>query len=225
MIFFNQKKESGFISEIERVLSPYFIRTNFVPGEILWNEGESAGRMVSIITGKVKIFRPLAHGKQAPIYIFGPGDTFGFLPFIDGSPYPASAEVLEDTQARVMTREKLHVAMRQDPNVAVFLLGHLGERLREAFDQIERLSTKGVVPKIAAALVSLSVSGRENDALKIISLPVSSREYASLVGLTPESFSRGITRLVDRGVIHRLKGNSFQILDPERLIGESQIDI
>jgi predicted transcriptional regulator len=52
-------------------------------------------------------------------------------------------------------------------------------------------------------------------------LPVSSREYAGLAGLTPESFSRGITKLADLGIIHRLKANSFQILDHERLVLEA----
>jgi len=221
MIVLKQKK-TCFVSEIERVLAPWLIRMDFKSGQLLWDEGETAGRMVSIIKGKVKIFRVLADGKQAPIYIFGPGDTFGFLPFIDGSPYPASAEVIEDTQALVMTREKLHAAMRQDPDVAIFLLEHLGRRLRGAFDQIERLSTRGVLPRIAAALVSLSVQPGKNKNLQVITLPVSSREYAAFLGLTPESFSRGITRLVDMGILHRLGGNSFQILDTERLYGESQ---
>jgi CRP/FNR family transcriptional regulator len=222
MIIHPQKKETDFFKEIERVLAPYFVRAHFRSGHILWNEGETAGKMVTIIQGKVKIFRPLADGKQAPIYIFGPGDTFGFLPFIDGSPYPASAEILEDTQALVMTREKFHAAMRQNPDVAIFLLGHLGKRLRNAFDQIERLSTRGVLPRTAAALVSLSVRPGKNENSEIVSLPVSSREYAAFIGLTPESFSRGITRLVDAGILHRLGGNSFQILDPERLNRESQ---
>ncbi len=211
-----------FTCEIERILSPYFSKMHFKSGHMLWNEGETAGQMISIITGKVKIFRPLSGGKQAAIYIFGPGDTFGFLPFIDGSPYPASAEVVNDIEAMVMTREKLHAVMKKDPEVAIFLLGHLGKRLREAFDQIERLSTRGAIPRTAAALLSLSAQSGSTTSLEIISLPVSSREYATLAGLTPESFSRGITKLADMGIIHRLKPNSFQILDHERLLSESR---
>jgi len=214
--------DDSFTREIERILAPYFVNMRFKSGHILWNEGETAGRMISIIKGKVKIFRPLADGKQAAIYIFGPGETFGFMPFIDGSSYPASAEVVEDIEALVMTREKLHAAMKQDPEVAIILLGNLAKRLRGAFDQIERLSTRGVIPRTAAALLSLSIRQGQNNHLEIISLPVSSREYASLAGLTPESFSRGITKLVDMGIIHRLKANSFQILDYERLLSESK---
>ena len=215
-------KGEPFTRDLERRLFPYFVKMRFKAGKLLWNEGETAGRMISIISGKVKIFHPLADGKQAAIYILGPGDTFGFMPFIDGSPYPASAEVVKNIEALVMTREKLHNAMRQDPEVAIILLEHLAKRLRGAFDQIKRLSTRGVIPRTAAALLSLSVLPGENKNLEIISLPVSSREYASLAGLTPESFSRGITKLADMGIIHRLKPNSFQIIDHERLLSESK---
>ncbi len=214
-------RKPGFGDEITHVLEPYFVKTRFNAGRILWREGESAGKMVSIVTGKVKIFRPLPDGKQAAIYIFGPGDMFGFLPFIDGSPYPASAETIEETLALVMTREKLRTVMKQHPDVAFLLLEHLGKRLRGAFDQIERLSTRGVLPKIAAALHSLSIDIGQRAPSVIISLPASSREYASLVGLTPESFSRGITRLADMGIIHRLQNNSYQILNPESLAQEA----
>lgn len=218
-------REKNFIHEIERVLSPYFVKMRFNAGQVLWNEGETAKRMVSLITGKVKIFRPLVNGKQAAIYIFGAGDTFGFMPFIDGSPYPASAEVVEESEAMVMTRERLLTAMRQDPDIAVLLLNQMAKRLRSAFDQIEILSTKGVIPRTASALLSLSVQsgGRKN--LEIIALPVSSKDYAALAGLTPESFSRGITKLVDMRIIHRLKGNSFQILNYEKLLSESKNEL
>lgn len=224
-LFHNGTKESGFIGEIERVLAPYFIRMHFKARHLLWHEGETGGKMVSIIEGKVKIFRSLRDGRQASIYIFRPGETFGFLPFIDGSPYPASAEILEDTDALVMTRDKLHEVMKREPNVAFFLLGHLAKRLRGAFDQIERLSIRGVLPRVAAALVSLSVRPGKQEDLKIVTLPISSRDYATLMGMTPESFSRGITRLADMGIIHRLKGNSFQILAPDRLHKESRAEI
>jgi CRP/FNR family transcriptional regulator, dissimilatory nitrate respiration regulator len=211
--------------EIERMLAPYFVRTLYKAGHLLWREGETGRMMVSIKKGKVKIFRSLPYGRQASIYIFGPGETFGFLPFLDGSPYPASAEILEDTDALVMTRDKLHEAMKKDPEVAVFLLGQLAKRLRGAFDKIERLSVRGVLPRVAAALVSLSARPGEQEALEIVTLPVSSREYAALIGLTPESFSRGVTRLADMGIIHRLRGNAFQILAPDRLYKESVSEI
>lgn len=208
-------------SEIEQVLRPFFTPARFKAQQFLWHEGDPGSKMISIIKGKVRIYRSLPDGKQASIFLFGPGETFGFLPIIDGSPYPASAEVIEDLEALVMTREKLNDVMRRHPDTAVFLLSHLAKKLRGAFDQIERLSTRGVLPRVAAALNSLTGLPDNDPQTDLITLPVSSREYAGLIGLTPESFSRGITRLAEMGIIHRIKGNTFQILDHKRLVKES----
>ena len=214
--------EQNFINEIEQVLNPFFSRSRFAAHRILWNEGDPGNRMISIVKGKVRIYRTLPDGRQSSIFLFGPGETFGFLPFFDGSSYPASAEVIEDLDALVMTRERLHEVINQHPDVAVFLLTHLAKKLRGAFDQIERLSTRGVLPKVAAALLSLSSLSDNKMQTEIITLPVSSREYAGLIGLTPESFSRGITKLAETGIIHRIKGNSFQVLDYNRLLIQSR---
>ena len=214
--------ETDLTSEIEQVLKPFFTPARFKAQQFLWHEGDPGSKMVSIIKGKVRIYRSLPDGKQASIFLFGPGETFGFLPLIDRSPYPASAEVIEDLEALVMTREKLYEVMRQYPDVAVFLLTQLAKRLRGAFDQIEMLSTRGVLPRVAAALISLTGLSDKKVQTEIITLPVSSREYAGLLGLTPESLSRGITKLSEMGIIHRIKGNTFQVLDYNRLLRESR---
>ena len=214
--------ETDLTSEIEQVLKPFFTPVRFKAQQLLWHEGDPGSKMISIIKGKVRIYRSLPDGKQASIFLFGPGETFGFLPLIDRSPYPASAEVIEDLEALVMTREKLYEVMRQYPDVAVFLLTQLAKRLRGAFDQIEMLSTRGVLPRVAAALISLTGLSDKKVQTEIITLPVSSREYAGLLGLTPESLSRGITKLSEMGIIHRIKGNTFQVLDHNRLLRESR---
>ncbi len=214
--------ETDLIIEIEQVLKPFFTHARFKTQEFLWHEGDPGSKMISIIKGKVRIYRSLPDGKQASIFLFGPGETFGFLPLIDRSPYPASAEVIEDLEALVMTREKLYEVMRQYPDVAVFLLTQLAKKLRGAFDQIEMLSTRGILPRVAAAIISLTSSSDSKVQTEIITLPVSSREYAGLLGLTPESFSRGITKLSEMGIIHKIKGNTFQVLDYNRLLSESR---
>jgi CRP/FNR family transcriptional regulator len=105
--------------------------------------------------------------------------------------------------------------------MALFLLNHLGKRLRQAFDQIERLSNVKVTQKIASAFLSLFLEPIKKDS-EIICLPVTSKEYANFLGLTPESFSRGITKLEDEGIIQRLGNNCFKIADKQRLFTQSE---
>jgi CRP-like cAMP-binding protein len=124
-----------------------------------WREGETSGLLVALETGRVKIYRLLPTGRAVTVFIFGPGDVFGFLPFLDGEPYPAYAQALEDTQAQVMSRDELLSAVRADPQVAITLIGLVGRRLREAMRHIESLSSPGVQPRVASALAALLPPG------------------------------------------------------------------
>jgi CRP-like cAMP-binding protein len=165
----------------------------------------------------VKIYRLLPTGRAVTVFIFGPGDVFGFLPFLDGEPYPAYAQALEDTQAQVMSRDELLSAVRVDPLVAVGLIGLVGRRLRQAMQRIESLSSPGVLPRVASALVALLPDAGDPKPAGIIRLPVSGSEFAGAIGITPESLSRSVTKLVSARVLHRLGPGRFQVLDPEAL--------
>ena len=200
-------------NETKKLLEPYLSRKHFKAGQLLWREGETDGMLVALEAGSVKIYRLLPDGKTVTLYIFGPGTIFGFMPFLDGGPYPAYAQALEESDALVMPRSLLLSVLKRDPDVAVALLQHLARRLRGAFDQIERMSSKGTLPKVAAALASLLPEAGLSMETTVIVLPQSSREFAALIGITPESFSRNITHLVERKILHRLGGNRFQVLD------------
>ena len=94
-------------------------------------------------TGRVKIYRLLPNARSVTLFLFGPGHVFGFLPFIDGGPYPAYAQAIEDVAADVMPRSVLLRLLRADAELAPRLISLLGRRLREAFNLIEGLSTPG----------------------------------------------------------------------------------
>jgi CRP/FNR family transcriptional regulator len=194
------------------LLTPYLRRQAFRSGDLLWREGEDAGMFVVLDSGRVKIYRVLPNGNAVTLYIFGPGDAFGFMPFFDGRPYPASAQALTDVEALVMPRSDLVVAFERDPGVALALVRLLATRLREAFDRIERSSLPEVLPRVAAAFSSLLPTEAPRG-LAVVELPVSAGELAGALGVAPESFSRAVTKLVEAGALHRLGPRRFQVLD------------
>ncbi len=196
--------------------APYFRSRRFPAGSVLWREGEPATLVVAIDEGRIKIHRTLPDGNAASVYLFGPGELFGFLPFLDGRPYPATAEAIDDVRARTMSREGLFQALRDNPEVALPLFSFLGRRLREAFERIELLSARGALPRAAAALAALPPQG-EGAGSTIVFLPMPSGEFARALGISPESFSRAVTGLADMGVIRRLGRGRFQVLDPRSL--------
>ncbi|RJP22679.1 MAG: hypothetical protein C4529_05030 [Deltaproteobacteria bacterium] len=207
---------SGDAREALAMLAPYFRPRRFSAGSVLWRSGETPSMVVAIETGHIKVYRTLPGGNVAALYLFGPGELFGFLPFLDGRPYPATAEAIDDVRARTMSREGLLRGLRENPAVALPLFSFLGRRLREAFDRIELLSARGALPRVAAALAALLHKGDRGTAT-IVSLPVPSGDFARALGIAPESFSRAVTDLAEAGVIHRLGRGRFQVLDPQAL--------
>jgi CRP-like cAMP-binding protein len=191
---------------------------HFRRGELLWREGDTSGMLVSLRSGRVKIYRLLPNAREVTLFLFGPGDLFGFLPFLDGKGYPAYAQAMEDVEADVMARTALLQAIRAEPELAIALVALLGGRLRASFDLIRSLSTPGASARVAEALLALispeaSLTGNP----VAVRLPVSAHEFAGALGLVPETFSRALTGLVQDGVLERAGSGRYRVLDVDAL--------
>jgi CRP/FNR family transcriptional regulator len=204
-------------AQARSLFAPWFVERRFDAGHLLWREGERTGLLVALRTGRVKVYRLLPTGRAITLFLFGPDDVFGFLPFLDGGAYPADAQALDDVTANVMPRAALEDAVRARPEAAMTLLSLLGRRLRESFDRIESLSTPGVVPRVAAAIHALCAAGAATSPVSVVELPVPAAEVAAALGITPETLSRAISRLVADRIVHRLGPRRMQILDPGAL--------
>lgn len=204
-------------AETRALFGPWFVERRFEAGSLLWREGERTGLLVAVRSGRVKVYRLLPTGRAVTLFLFGPDDVFGFLPFLDGGAYPAYAQALDDVTADVMPRAALLDAVKERPEAALTLFSLLGRRLREAFDRIENLSTPGVVPRVAAALHALRPVAGGLNCHAIVEFPVSAAELAAAIGITPETLSRAVSRLVADGVVHRVGPRRLQILDPAAL--------
>ena len=144
--------------QARRLLSRYLHVRRFPAGSLLWREGETSGLLVAIRTGRVKIYRLLPNGRAVTLLLFGPDDVFGFLPFLDGRPYPAYAQAIDDVEAEVMPRSALLQVLRAEPDLAATLIALLGERLRAAFDLIqEKGAALGTVLAFMMSVIGLSL--------------------------------------------------------------------
>ena len=199
------------------VLGPWFRERQFSIGDLLWREGETIGLLVAIRSGHVKIYRLLPTGRTVTLFILGPGDVFGFLPFLDGEPYPAYAQAVDEVTADVMPRAALLEAVRSHPDVAMTLFSLLGRNLREALDRIENHSTPGVLSRVASAILALMPPDTPSDTTVLVELPVSALEFAAAIGVSPETLSRSVSKLAADGVVHRLGPRRLQVLDASAL--------
>ncbi len=203
------------------VLVPHFHPRKFAAGSMLWQEGDSANLLVLVDKGRIKAFRELPSGRSVTLLMFGPGEILGFAPFFDGGGYPATAQALDDVDARVMERQDLLRAL-DSKRVVLTLFSLFAGRLREAFHTIEQISHKGAIPRVAGALLALLTEAPSKEGgFHFITLPTTAGVFAEAIGVVPETFSRVMTHLAKAGVLHRIDARHYQVLDVRKLRQEA----
>lgn len=204
------------------VLVPHFHPRRFPAGSLLWREGDPANLLVLVDKGRIKAFRELPSGRSVTLLMFGPGEILGLAPFFDGGGYPATAQALDDVDARVMERQDLLRAI-DSKRVVLTLFSLFAGRLREAFQTIEQISHRGAIPRVAGALVALLTEAPSKQGFHFIALPTTAGVFAEALGLAPETFSRAMTHLVKAGAIHRINARHYQVLDAGKLHQEAGV--
>jgi len=170
----------------------------FPRNSLLINEGDKTDSLYIIISGKVKAVITDENGKEVILSIFGPGEYFGELAFIDGEDRSASIITREPTEVLIISREGIRDILASNPNLAFNLLIGVVTRLREANKQIESLALMDVYGRVARLLVHLAKPiGKK----LCIEEKLTHQEIANMTGSSREMVSRIFKDLVYGGYI------------------------
>lgn len=100
-------------------------------GEVLFRQGDRGREMYVIYSGKVALSVQAGEGTEAPIATLGPGEFFGEMSLIDGSPRSATATIDENgTRLIVLDRTRFEYIIRHEPEFALIVMQTLCERIR-----------------------------------------------------------------------------------------------
>lgn len=203
-----------------------FIASRAVPriraaGEIIFVEGEPCHGLFVVQSGRVKIFKTSAGGREQVILISGPGSTIAELPIFDGGPYPASAAALTDAALLEVRKDDVRQLCLERPEVALKLLRVVGARLRRLLAMVEELSFTTVRQRLAALLLQeAQTHGRKTPRGVEFVLPWTQQELAAQVGTVREIISRNFSRFQSTGVI-QVEGRKVVVTSIEALQNET----
>ncbi|MCB9477172.1 MAG: Crp/Fnr family transcriptional regulator [Deltaproteobacteria bacterium] len=186
-------------------------------GASLFWEGDRPEWLWIVKTGKVKVFKQSASGKETILRIVHAGEVFGELALFDGRPYPDSAKAMESCEVLRLPRTEFLRLVREHPTVSFEILLELSARLREAQETIQALAVERVEKRIATLLLKLAdrMGRGEGEAVRI-PVNLTRQDVADMVGSTVETSIRILSRLAKDGVIET-KGKTIYIRDMERL--------
>ena len=123
----------------------------YAAGEILYSPHSPVEALFVLKSGRVRIFRVAADGRELTTAILTPGTIFGEMVLTGQHMDDNFAEALDEATVWVMTRADVQRFLLADPRIAARITEILGARLVE-MDSV----FKTVPQRIAAALVTLA---------------------------------------------------------------------
>jgi CRP/FNR family transcriptional regulator, dissimilatory nitrate respiration regulator len=191
-------------------LAMIVVEQMFHRGQIVFSEGDEGTGFYVIVSGRVKVFKLSAEGKEQILHIMGPGEPFGEVPVFAGERFPAHAEAMVESRVFFFPRDSFVDLIRRDPSMALNMLAVLSQRLRKFTMLIDDLSLKEVPGRLASYLLYLSERSKGGSEL---TLDISKTQLASVLGTIPETLSRILTRMGKDGLILSHGARSIRIMD------------
>ena len=186
---------------------------SYQKGSAIFSEGEPSDFFITIVTGRVKVYKATPAGKEVILEIFGPGDPLGATAAYEGRPFPATAVALEDTQCVFIPRAGFFALLEQHPSLVRGLLTSLTHRLVELTTRIADLSGARVEARFARLFLKLARDiGRPGDGGSFVPLALSRQELADLTGTTIETCIRIMSRWGKEDIV-RTDKEGFTLLD------------
>jgi CRP/FNR family transcriptional regulator, dissimilatory nitrate respiration regulator len=190
-----------------------FVQTSFkkdyTAKQMIFYEGDEANYFFIVLSGMVRLYRLTEEGKEKVIEFIRPHDSFAeAVVFLKGT-YPVCAEAVEHSELLAVSADTILQELTQSPTLALKLLANLSRRLHVFIKDIHTLSLENAQQRVAGFLLAMADE-------KTCHLPFSKAMIASRLGLSPESFSRVLTRLKSEQIVLE-KAQSLEIIDLERL--------
>jgi CRP/FNR family cyclic AMP-dependent transcriptional regulator len=192
---FSQLKE-----EEARSLVAIGLDRTFPARRILITEGDTSTDLYVVIEGKARAVGIDIDGRLIVHNVFGPGDYFGEMSFIDGEPRCATVETLQRTRLLIIPRNRFRKVLFANPDITFNLMKGLTEKLRDATRRIEELVFMDAYSRLSRLLLRLAPPG---DGRRTVPDLLTQQDIAEMIGTSREMVSRVLTALVSGGYITR----------------------
>jgi CRP-like cAMP-binding protein len=204
--------------EMVAAVTERLLPAEFLPGQLIFAEGEPGDRLYVIESGKVKISHRAPDGRENLQTVLGPPEMFGELAVYDPGPRTSSATAITQVQTMALDRAGLRGCIADHPEVAEQLLRVLARRVRRTIENWADLLFTDVPGRLAKQLLQLAQQfGNQQHGAMQVSHGLTQDELAQLVGASRENVNKALADFARRGWI-RLEGKSMLILDSERLM-------
>jgi len=177
------------------------------PRAVLFEEGAIPEFVHLVLSGRVGLVASGGTAQEAVIEIFGAGSLLVVPAVILSLPYLVSGVVLAESRIMLIRAEIFRRALDDEPALARAVVDMQARHWRLLIEQIKDLKLRHAPQRLAQWLLR-EVEAQGSD---LIQIGEPKRVIARRLGMSPESFSRGIAAFEEAGAI-RVEGRVIAVL-------------
>ena len=177
-------------AQIDR-LEQISIHKSYKKGEILFFEGERSQYLLVLLKGILKIYKTSAKGREIHMREIRPISLVAEMVNFEETSYPASGVFSTNGEVLKIDYEKFKNEFMSDPKICLELLKSMSEKIRAlnaVFDNQVVLSCDGKIAKFINENFDIFMSTKYT-------------RIAKILNVTPETFSRTITKFKKSGAL------------------------
>ena len=189
----------------------------------IFAEGDPAESFHFVLEWRVRVFRDTPDGHEQTLNVVDRGGLMAVVCFVEGRPYPASAQTVIDSEIGSIRNPDLAKLVHEHGDLSWTLLVQFARRLLWAQGRMYDLALRSAGGRVAAALLQMA---REHgatgaDGRITVDLPLTHREIGQLTGVSRETVTRTLRQLREAAVV-RWTEDGLLIIDPKVLDGWQQ---
>jgi CRP-like cAMP-binding protein len=172
--------------------------------EFIFREMGEGNTLYILLRGTVQIFLHLPSGNKKILHLVQPPSLLAEGAVLTGKPFPANGQTMGECLIIALNRQTLFELTKSNPQMPWNIMGGMFSRLKEFKETIENQTRKSAISRVAIYFLSIAPNCCQ------VVLPAPKKEIANYLGLRPESFSRALRSLIEKGVI-TVKDNGISI--------------
>lgn len=172
--------------------------------EVLFNPGDRADTLYIIASGEIHLSTINENGKELLLEILSVGDFIGELNILSMSTYDVLAVAKKETELCSIKFEDFQQLLMKYPQVSLYLVQELSQRLNRSQQQSLINSTLSVQERVKSYL------NQHNGQLLM-----SKKDLAAYLSTTPESISRILTQFEEEGYIEKISSRQMRLLEED----------
>lgn len=184
-------------------------------GEWIFVLGDPADSIYLLQEGRMKITALTEDGHEVLYEIIGPGQIFGDTSTILGIPRTTSAQALEASLLRELSRKDFESLLTAYPEMSLQLLKSVGLRLKKAEAQLLNVACNDVSTRVREALIHLIALEpcRPDQPVRI---GITQQDLANLIGASRQKTWQALKELETASVL-KLMYRSILVTAPQKL--------